>query len=158
MPLLRSPDLAEKLQSFEKLCRERGFPLTVQRRIIVEAVLGREDHPTADRIYEEVKKRVPEISRATVYRTLEALVEMGAIRRAHYLGPASRFDANTTHHQHLVCVRCNSVVDFEDSRLDDLPIPDPTNTGFQISDYSVYYTGVCSQCQEEAKGTQDTVQ
>jgi Fe2+ or Zn2+ uptake regulation protein len=88
MMLLRSPELADQLRAFEQRCRENGFPLTIQRRVILECVLQRHDHPTADQIHEEVRARVPEISRTTVYRTLEALVQLGAIRRAHHLGPA----------------------------------------------------------------------
>lgn len=144
----RSPDLADQLRAFEEMCRESGFPLTVQRRVILECILQRHDHPTADQVHEEVRARVPEISRTTVYRTLEALVQMGAIRRAHHLGPASRFDANVGHHHHLVCMRCNSVVDFEDPRLDQLPVPDQMRTKFQIMDYSVHYAGLCSACQK----------
>jgi|EndMetStandDraft_4_1072995.scaffolds.fasta_scaffold289719_1 Fur family transcriptional regulator, peroxide stress response regulator len=143
----RSPDLADQLRAFEEMCRQSGFPLTVQRRVILECVLQRHDHPTADQVHEEVRARVPEISRTTVYRTLEALVQMGAIRRAHHLGPASRFDSNTHHHHHLVCVRCNSVTDFEDPRLDSLPVPETTRTAFQIMDYSVHYAGLCAACQ-----------
>ncbi len=144
----RSPELADRLRAFEEACREQGFPVTVQRRVIFECVLQRHDHPTADQVHEQVRARAPEISRTTVYRTLEALVQMGAIRRAHHLGPASRFDANTSHHHHLVCTRCNSVVDFEDPRLDRLPIPDKALTSFQILDYSVHYAGLCAHCQK----------
>ena len=147
MPI-RSPDLANQLRAFEEMCRQNGFPLTVQRRVILECVLQRHDHPTADQVHEEVRARVPEISRTTVYRTLEALVQMGAIRRAHHLGPASRFDSNTHHHHHLVCMRCNCVVDFEDARLDDLPVPESARTAFRIVDYSVHYAGLCAACQD----------
>src|SRR5688500_80597 len=132
----RSPELAERLRAFEDRCREAGFPLTVQRRVILETMLLRDDHPTAEQIYEAVQARVPEISRATVYRALNSLVQLGAIRRAHHLGPATRFDSNTGHHHHLVCVRCNRVTDFEDARLDSLPLPDRSRTGFQTVDYS----------------------
>ena len=147
----RSPDLADQLRAFEEMCRQSGFPLTVQRRVILECVLQRQDHPTADQVHEEVRARVPEISRTTVYRTLEALVEMGAIRRAHHLGAAQRFDANTGHHHHLVCVRCNAVVDFEDPRLDQLPIPERSSTNFHIMDYSVHYAGLCPSCQQDER-------
>src|SRR3546814_4789768 len=92
------------------------------------------DHPTAEQIYEASRERVPEISRGTVYRTLESLVQLGAIGRAHHLGPTTRFDSKTDHHHHLVCIRCNRVIDFEDARLDNLPLPDPTRTGFHITD------------------------
>lgn len=144
----RSPELADQMRAFEERCRTSGFPLTVQRRVILECVLQRHDHPTADQVHEEVRVRVPEISRTTVYRTLEAFVQMGAIRRAHYLGPASRFDSNVGHHHHIVCIRCNAVVDFEDDRLDDLPVPEPKSTAFRIMDYSVHYAGVCATCQD----------
>jgi Fur family transcriptional regulator, peroxide stress response regulator len=144
----RTVELAEVFRTFEARFRELGFPLTVQRRIILEEMLLREDHPTAEQIYDAARARVPEISRGTVYRTLETLVQLGAIGRAHYLGPATRFDSNTNHHHHLVCIRCNRVMDFEDARLNDLPFPERTRTGFQIVDYSIHFIGLCAECQQ----------
>jgi Fur family peroxide stress response transcriptional regulator len=144
----RSPQLAEVLRAFEDRCREVGFQLTVQRRVILEAVLLRDDHPTAEQICDTIRAEVPEISRGTVYRTLDSLVQLGAIRRAHHLGPATRFDSNTGQHHHLVCVRCNRVIDIEDARLDNLPLPDSRPTGFQITDYSIHFTGLCADCQK----------
>jgi Fe2+ or Zn2+ uptake regulation protein len=148
---LPSPDIADKLRAFEQACRQSGFPVTVQRRVILECVLRRDDHPTADQVHEQVRVRVPEISRTTVYRTLEALVHMGAIRRAHHLGSAARFDGNTRHHHHLVCIRCNAISDFEGAGLDGLPIPDEGQTGFHITDYSVHYAGVCKSCRGHSR-------
>ena len=148
----RSPELAERLGAFEERCREAGFPLTVQRRVILETMLLRDDHPTAEQIYDTLPARVPEISRATVYRALESLVQLGAIGRAHSLGPATRFDANAGHH-HLICVRCNRVMDFSDARLDDLPLPDRSLTNFQTVDYSVHFTGLCAECRQEPAPT-----
>ena len=72
-----TPDgIAQRLQEFEALCRERGSPLTVQRRDILKAILERDDHPSADQIYETVKDRIPGLSRTTVYRVLDTLVEL----------------------------------------------------------------------------------
>jgi Fur family transcriptional regulator, peroxide stress response regulator len=144
----RSPQLAEVLRVFEDRCREVGFQLTVQRRVILEAVLLRDDHPTAEQICDTIRAQVPEISRGTVYRTLDSLVQLGAIRRAHHLGPATRFDSNTGQHHHLVCVRCSRVIDIEDTRLDNLPVPDRKRTGFRITDYSIHFTGLCAECQK----------
>jgi Fur family peroxide stress response transcriptional regulator len=143
----RSPELAEVLRVFEDRCREVGFQLTVQRRVILEAVLLRDDHPTAEQVCDTIREQVPEISRGTVYRTLDSLVQLGAIRRAHHLGPATRFDSNTAPHHHLVCVRCNRVIDFQDARLDNLPLPDRNRTGFRITDYSIHFNGLCAECQ-----------
>ena len=144
----RSPQLAEVLRVFEDRCREVGFQLTVQRRVILEAVLLRDDHPTAEQICDTIRAQVPEISRGTVYRTLNSLVQLGAIRRAHHLGPATRFNSNTGQHHHLVCVRCSRVIDIEDTRLDNLPVPDRKRTGFRITDYSIHFTGLCAECQK----------
>jgi Fur family peroxide stress response transcriptional regulator len=148
----RSPELAARLRVFEDRCREAGIPLTVQRRVILEMIAQRDDHPTADQIFEMIRARVPEISRATVYRTLESLVQLGAIGRAHHLGPANRFDSNAGHHHHLVCVRCNRVMDFEDARLDGLPLPEHSRTHFQAVDYSIHFTGLCEECQQAGDG------
>jgi Fur family transcriptional regulator, peroxide stress response regulator len=143
-----SPEAAERLRAFEHRCRQAGFPLTVQRRVILETMVLRDDHPTAEQIYETIRPRVPEISRATVYRVLESLVRLGAIGRAHHFGSTARFDSNTSHHHHLVCVRCNRVIDFEDAQLDDLPLPDHARTGFLTTDYSIHFTGLCAECQQ----------
>lgn len=146
----RSPEFAEVFRDFEDRCRQAGFQLTVQRRVILEAMLLRDDHPTAEEIFDSVRTRVPEISRGTVYRTLDALVQLGTIRHAHHPGSVIRFDSNTRHHHHLVCARCHHMVDFEDARLDNLPVPGRDRTGFQITDYSVHFTGLCAECQAAA--------
>ncbi len=144
----RSPKVMDRLRDFEHRCRAAGFPLTVQRRVILETMILRDDHPTAEQICEAVRARVPEISRATVYRVLESLVQFGAIGRAHHLGSATRFDSNTSHHHHMVCVRCNRVIDLEDTRLNNLPLPDQARTGFRTTDYSIHFTGLCAECQQ----------
>lgn len=127
--------------------------MTVQRRVILEAMVVRDDHPTAEQIYDSIRVQVPEISRATVYRVLESLVQLGAIGRAHHLGSAARFDANTEHHHHMVCIRCSRVLDFQDPRLDELPPPDDASTGFQTVDYSIHFTGLCAECRAAAEAT-----
>lgn len=147
----RDADRAGKmLGQFEAVCRREGLPLTVQRRAVLEALAVRHDHPTADALYDEVKERVPGISRATVYRVLEALVRAGVARRASHHGAAARFDPNTDRHHHLACTRCDRVVDLEDGALDALPLPDARRTGFHVTDYSIHFSGVCDACRREA--------
>ena len=141
--------IAERLQEFEALCRRQGVPLTVQRRVVLEAVLERDDHPTADQIVEIVKVRVPNISRTTVYRVLDALVDMGMIRRLHHPGPAVRYDGKVRRHHHLICRRCHQVIDWEDARLNRLRPPDVGAEGFEIEDFSVHFTGVCGECRKK---------
>jgi Fur family peroxide stress response transcriptional regulator len=138
--------IAEKLREFEALCRREGLPLTVQRRTILEALLEREDHPTADQVFEMVESRVAGVSRTTVYRALETLVRLGVIRRIHHPGTSARFDGKTYRHHHLVCMYCSRVIDFEDCALDRLALPDCKPQGFEIEDFSVQFTGTCADC------------
>lgn len=143
--------IAERLQEFEALCRRQGVSFTVQRRVVLEAVLERDDHPTADQIVEIVKQRVPNISRTTVYRVLDALVDMEMIRRLHHPGPAVRYDGKVRRHHHLICKRCHKVIDWEDVRLNRIRPPDVEAEGFEIEDFSVHFTGVCGECSKKTK-------
>jgi Fur family peroxide stress response transcriptional regulator len=140
--------IAERLKEFERLCRCMGVPLTVQRRAVLETVLERDDHPTADQIIEVVRQRVPGVSRTTVYRVLDRLVEVGIIRRLHHHGPAARFDGKIRRHHHLICKKCNQVIDLESAKLDKLSLPDVESEGFEIDDFSVQFTGTCAACRQ----------
>lgn len=139
------------LERFEKVCRAHGLPLTVQRRLIYEAVQNHPDHPTADDVYCAVRDRLPGVSRATVYRTLESFVRLGLLGKSAHHGSARRYDKNTTRHHHLMCVCCERTVDLDQPSLDRLRLPDVRRTGFQILDYSVHFTGVCSACRAAGK-------
>jgi len=130
----------------EALCRRRGLPLTVQRRAVLEALAGRRDHPTADLLYEDVARRLPGVSRATVYRALEAMVRAGVVRKVWYAGAAARFELPPQRHHHLVCVACDRIVDLYHPALDRLPVPERRAAGFRLLDYSVQFMGICSQC------------
>jgi Fur family peroxide stress response transcriptional regulator len=140
----------KKLEQFAQRCRQQGLPLTVQRRVMLEALLDRADHPTADQVYDDVKDRIPGLSRTTVYRVLETLVRVGVVRRASHLGAAARFDPNTDHHHHLVCVSCHALTDFDDPALDTLPLPNTHPDAFVITDYSVHVFGTCADCRGRA--------
>jgi Fur family peroxide stress response transcriptional regulator len=147
---MRSELRQQRLSAFERRCREEGLPVTVQRRTILEAVLDRDDHPTADHIYENVRHRIPGVSRTTVYRVVSTLVRLGAITKACHPGGVARFDANTQQHHHLVCLHCDKVVDIHDKNLDALRLPDIRRFGFEIADFRVQLRGICRDCRKKA--------
>jgi Fur family peroxide stress response transcriptional regulator len=140
------PDKDQKLELLESLCRKRSMPVTVQRRAILSALVDRDDHPTIDQVFEDAKARIPGVSRTTVYRVLETLVELGVAKRTKHFQSAARFDGNTDHHHHLVCIRCNKVVDFDGPEINGVSLPDARRTGFEVTDFSVYFEGLCSDC------------
>jgi Fur family peroxide stress response transcriptional regulator len=122
------------------------MPLTVQRRAVLGALVERQDHPTADEIFAGLKATLPGISRPTVYRVLDSLVKMGIARKVSHPGAAARFEARPDRHHHVVCVRCDKVMDFACPAFDRLSLPDGAPLGFRVNDYSIHFTGVCADC------------
>jgi len=70
---------------------------------------------------------------------------LGVARRANHFEAVARFDANTEHHHHLVCLGCDRISDLEDLKLAPINLPDPRRTGFEIADYSVHFEGYCAE-------------
>jgi Fur family peroxide stress response transcriptional regulator len=149
---MRHRTLADRMDDFEQLCRRHGLPLTVQRRAVLQALAQRHDHPTADQVLDDVLARLPGVSRTTVYRVLDTLVEFGVARKVCHPGAAVRFEVETRRHHHLVCLKCDKMIDIEDSRFDSLPFPDPAKHGFQLSDYTIQFRGICPKCSAAAAG------
>ena len=138
--------MTERVAGFEAECRKRGLAVTVQRRTVFEALGGRRDHPTADQVYESVREQIPGLSRTTVYRVLDTLVEAGLLRKVHHTGGVARFDPMTHRHHHLVCEACGRLVDLDDAAVPTLRLPEARGSGFRITDYSVSFLGLCGAC------------
>lgn len=105
-------DLKALLDELEKRCAAVGSPVTGQRRVVFEVLVGRDDHPTVDQLYQAVAERMPDVSRATVYRSIEKLDELGLLRRVEHPGSAVRLDGNTRPHYHFLCTRCGAIEDL----------------------------------------------
>lgn len=135
----------QSLENLKLACRDRGLPLTAQRRIVFESLVGRHDHPTADQIYDQVRDSLPDLSRATVYRVLSTLVEWGLAQKVSCTDRGARFDGKIDNHHHLVCRSCDAIVDTEA----DFPIPSRRPKGFRIEGTSVVFHGICSDCSEK---------
>ncbi len=138
----------QKISELARACRENGLPLTPQRQTVLEALAGRSDHPSADELFDEVKDRLRGISRATVYRVLETLVRLGVARRISTSEARARFDAHCGRHHHVQCARCGKVEDLNDLPLDDLMPENTFQGGFRLLDYSVQFSGLCTDCQD----------
>lgn len=136
-----------KLKDLELLCREQGLPLTVQRRVILEELAGRTDHPTADQLYAAVKPRLSGVSRTTVYRVLDAFVRLGVARRISTPDCSVRFDAEMGEHCHVHCLSCGKVADLDNPLYGQVPVPEIDSRGFAITGYSIHFRGLCAECQ-----------
>lgn len=105
-------DPRPRLARLTALYAAAGLPLTSQRRTLLEVLAERTDHPTVDQIYSAISARLPEVSRTTVYRSLEVLSGLGILKRVEHPGSAVRFDANLDAHHHFLCTRCGSLADL----------------------------------------------
>lgn len=117
-----------------------------QREEIVHFLQSRKDHPTADVVYENVKKIYPKISLGTVYRNLTLLSDNGIILRLRLGDGVDHFDADISEHYHVICNRCGSVTDLD---LKGKLLPIDTNIfnyDGMITGQMIYFTGICSEC------------
>ena len=145
MTAKRTATSATRLEIVAAALKSHGLPLTIQRRRLLEGFLERTDHPSAETLYREISPHLPGLSRATVYRTLETLVELRLVARIGHHGAEVRYDPRIGRHHHLVCEVCGAVRDHEAAQLDRLPLPD-ASTGFAVSDYTVHFRGTCAAC------------
>ena len=144
----------ERLRRFDTLCRERGYARTAQRRRILELILDRRDHPTADQIYDEVRRHLPRVSRMTVYRVLDMLIEIGEITKVSSPGAATRFDPMIRRHHHLVCMYCDCMVDIESQELDAaVQLSGDRMRSFDVQDFSIHFSGICAACRRKRRKT-----
>ncbi len=136
------------LEGFIERCREAGLKITPQRIAVYEILLRSDNHPTVEEIYDEVKKRYPFVSLATVYRTVETLEQMGLAKKVCYWGSSARYDANMEEHHHLICVNCGAIRDIYIDKNIDIP---KELEGFETSGYSVNVYGLCPRCREKVQ-------
>jgi len=145
-----------KLQELESICKKHGLALTIQRRAILDILVSRTDHPTADQVFEAVSARMKGVSRTTVYRVLDTFVAIGIAKKVSNPLSKARFDADTARHHHLVCLRCGVVLDLFDAELSNLHLPTGIEDEFRIFDYSITFTGLCASCNEAAHARHTT--
>lgn len=127
-----------------------------QRESIKEFLMSRNDHPTADMVYENMKLIYPNISLGTVYRNLSLLSDLGEIRKLESFGNADRFDARTERHCHFMCMKCNKVSDLETEGVHHLMDMAGENFGGKILDYNARFFGICEECMKKEKEVNTT--
>src|ERR1051325_712106 len=111
-----------------------GSHLTKQRAAVFEYLSQVEHHPTAEEVYLEVKRRLPKISLATVYKNLEALVNCGAVSKLAYGDAAARYDIRTDHHYHTRCLGCGKIWDLDAKAGSDWLKQVKPQPGFAVED------------------------
>lgn len=119
--------------------------MTRQKRVVYEVLCATTSHPTADWIYTEARREIPDISLGTIYRNLQVLLEEGKIQELNYGKGQSRFDGNPIAHYHFVCEHCGQVLDFpQDTPLVDQQVLDAAPGTVRTHRLECY--GICEHC------------
>jgi Fur family transcriptional regulator, peroxide stress response regulator len=137
----------ERYAQLRDLCVARRLRLTPQRDVLLRALSETMGHPTADDLVKKVRKVLPTVSHATVYRNVQQLVRAGLIGTLERSGAAAQFEINPDHHHHFMCRRCGQVWDVY---LDHVAVTvdrrrSPLNR-FRIDRRDVQLHGLCARC------------
>lgn len=124
----------------------RGEHLTLQRAAVFDYLSGVEHHPTAEDVFLAVKRKLPRISLATVYKNLEALVKCGAVSKLTYGGGSARYDIRTDYHYHTRCLECGGIWDLDAGGGAELLKQIKPQAGFEVKDYRLELLGRCREC------------
>ena len=124
------------------------FKRTKQKEAILGVLQGTTCHPTADWIYTEVRKEIPNISLGTVYRNLRLLRNGGEILELGFSGTFSRFDGRRDNHYHFRCESCGQVFDLDEPVNKEIDERVAHETGFEISHHRLEFRGLCKKCRK----------
>ena len=132
-------DITEKV-------REQGRRMTRQRRVVMETLAGLNTHPTAQELHELVRRQLPGISQATVYRNLKVLESLGYVVELDYGPGPAHYDATVTNHYHARCVKCGRVIDVDGGPIEDIDKLAETVDGWEITGHRLELYGTCPDC------------
>lgn len=136
---------------FEELVarlREREHRLTPQRIALLRLLAAGDGHPSAAQLYEQIKDQFPTTSLGTVYKTLSVLKEMGEVLELGFSGDDNRYDGKRPYpHPHLICVRCQKILDPEVSLAPSLIQEVAQSSGYQVIGHRLDFYGLCPDCQ-----------
>jgi Fur family peroxide stress response transcriptional regulator len=137
--------------SIIKTLRKKGYKATTQRIAICRFILYSRDHPSAQRIYDEVRKIHPTVSLATVYKTLQILAEQGLVQELDLPESQARFDSCMKPHINLVCLQCGNIQDFDDNAAREMVERVAAKAEFKWTGQRLDIYGICKTCRGRTK-------
>jgi len=129
--------------------KEEHFRITPQRIAVLRILAGSNGHPSVETIYEAVKRDFPTTSLATVYKTVTLLKELNEVLELGFPEGRNRYDgANPCPHPHLICTKCQKIIDPDLGNLEGVTKELASETGFQITTHRLDFFGICPDCQK----------
>jgi Fur family transcriptional regulator, ferric uptake regulator len=148
---VHQPDLNRLRTDLDAFMTRRGLRSTDQRRLIIDTLFAAQEHVTIDSLLEQVRAVDPRVGYATVYRTLKLLTESGVAQEHHFGDGHTRFELadSEAHHDHLICVECGKITEFEEPAVEQLQERIASRHGFEIRAHKHELYGICSECQRK---------
>jgi len=139
----------ELLEQFKAIIKENNLKFTSQREAILQTLYENQDHFTSEHLYMLVKQKNPNlnIGIATVYRTLALLEENGLVSSISLGMQGKKFEiANKPHHDHLICIKCGKIVEFENEQIEELQNKIAKENNFELTNHLMQLYGICDSC------------
>jgi len=138
--------IEEIKKSFLKFLRDKHHRITNERLLILDSALGMKSHFDADELYMKMKNNFIRASRATVYKTLDLMSECGILTKHNFKGDRSRYETKygRKHHYHIICVSCNRIVEFEDTRIEKLQEKICKEYNLTLLDHTLQVFAMCN--------------
>lgn len=150
-------DAAATIETIKQAARQRGVRWTTQRQIIVESFIASGDHLTVEELHNRVKEVDRTVSAATVYRTVNLLVDIGVATKRHFGDASAVFEStiNKVHHHHLVCLSCGAIVEFHSDEIDTIQEGIAKDHGYHLVRHRLDMYGICPVCRKAGVTEED---
>ena len=147
--MTRRDNQAQTQEILLRYMAQKGLKSTRQRSLIVDTFLETSGHVSVDDLLSRVRGADPKVSAATVYRTMKLLTECGLAHAQHFGDGQTRYEtaAGREHHDHLICTRCGTIVEFENDRIEAMQEAVAKMHGFKVSRHKMELYGLCKDCQ-----------
>lgn len=150
-PMVHPTKNTEQKARFDKMLealKRHESRITPQRMAVLKILASSDGHPSVEKIYEQVKRRFPTTSLATVYKTVTLLKELDEVLELGFPEGGNRYDGHKPYpHPHLICTQCKKIIDPDLESLEDVTQELVSETGFRITSHRLDFFGLCPDCQ-----------
>ena len=150
----KAGEIEARIDALNRFLASKGLKSTKQRDLIAEIVLEAEGHIGVEEIYRKARKRDSKVGFSTVYRTMKLLKECGLVLERHFGDGLARYEPlhEGEHHDHLICVRCGSIVEFEDDEIEKRQDAIASKHGYRVQSHKHEIYGLCPRCSAKSGG------
>ena len=140
-----------QIGEFAKFIEEKGLKSTTQRDEIVNAFFNLREHISIEELHHKIQKKNPKIGYTTVYRTLKLLTESGLAHERQFGDGQARYEPVTAeeHHDHLICLKCGTITEFENKKIERLQEDVAKQHGFEVKNHKLELYGYCIKCRKD---------